>query len=76
MKGPTDCAKLLPDIRIEFAHGKMHEHELEKIMMGFMTGEIDMLVSTTIIETGLDIPNANTLIIEGPSVWDCHSFIR
>ncbi len=57
--------KLLPDIRIEFAHGKMHEHELEKIMMGFMTGEIDMLVSTTIIETGLDIPNANTLIIEG-----------
>ena len=56
---------LLPDINIGFAHGQMHEHELEKIMMQFITGELDMLVSTTIIETGLDIPNANTLIIEG-----------
>ena len=56
---------LLPDIRIEYAHGQMHESELEKVMMGFVSGEIDMLVSTTIIETGLDIPNANTLIIDG-----------
>ena len=57
--------KLLPDIRIEYAHGQMHEHELEDIMMRFVSGELDMLVSTTIIETGLDIPNANTLIIDG-----------
>ena len=56
---------LLPDIRIEYAHGQMSEKELESIMMDFVNGEIDMLVSTTIIETGLDIPNANTLIIEG-----------
>ena len=57
--------KLLPEARIEFAHGKMNEGELEDIMMRFVSGEIDMLVSTTIIETGLDIPNANTLIIDG-----------
>ena len=56
---------LLPGIRIEYAHGQMSEKELESIMMDFVNGEIDMLVSTTIIETGLDIPNANTLIIEG-----------
>ena len=46
-----------------FAHGQMHEHELEKIMLDFINGEIDVLVSTTIIETGLDISNANTMII-------------
>ncbi|MFR4580066.1 MAG: DEAD/DEAH box helicase [Clostridium fessum] len=45
------------------AHGQMHEHELEKIMLDFVEGNIDVLVSTTIIETGLDIPNANTIII-------------
>ena len=69
VKGIDDKAarlrSLLPDIRIEFAHGKMHERELEDIMLDFVNGKIDMLVSTTIIETGLDIPNANTLIIEG-----------
>ena len=57
--------KLLPDLRIEFAHGQMNERELEEIMRSFVLGEIDVLVSTTIIETGLDIPNANTLIIDG-----------
>ena len=46
-----------------FAHGQMSERELEKIMYGFINGEIDVLVSTTIIETGLDISNANTMII-------------
>ena len=46
-----------------FAHGQMREHELERIMLDFINGEIDVLVSTTIIETGLDIPNANTMII-------------
>ena len=46
-----------------FAHGQMKEHELEKIMYDFINGEIDVLVSTTIIETGLDISNVNTMII-------------
>ena len=46
-----------------FAHGQMREHELERIMLDFINGEIDVLVSTTIIETGLDISNVNTIII-------------
>ena len=46
-----------------FAHGQMKEHELEKIMYAFIEGEIDVLVSTTIIETGMDISNVNTIII-------------
>jgi transcription-repair coupling factor (superfamily II helicase) len=54
---------MLPDASIEFAHGKMHERELENIMHNFINKEIDVLVSTTIIETGLDIPNVNTIII-------------
>ncbi|MDO4961246.1 MAG: transcription-repair coupling factor [Eubacteriales bacterium] len=56
---------LLPDARVEYAHGQMNERELEDIMMEFVNGEIDVLVSTTIVETGLDIPNANTLIVDG-----------
>ncbi|MCA5579395.1 transcription-repair coupling factor [Enterocloster clostridioformis] len=54
---------LVPDVVVTFAHGQMREHELERIMADFINGEIDVLVSTTIIETGLDIPNANTMII-------------
>ena len=54
---------LVPDANVVFAHGQMKEHELEKIMMDFVSGEIDVLVSTTIIETGLDIPNVNTIIV-------------
>ena len=56
-------AKLVPEANVVFAHGQMHERELEKIMLDFVDGEIDVLVSTTIIETGLDISNANTMII-------------
>lgn len=56
-------AKLVPDASVAFAHGQMKERELEKIMYGFINGEIDVLVSTTIIETGLDISNVNTMII-------------
>ncbi len=56
-------AKLVPDANVAFAHGQMKEHELERIMMEFINGDIDVLVSTTIIETGLDISNANTMII-------------
>ena len=48
---------------VAFAHGQMAEHELENIMYDFINGDIDVLVSTTIIETGLDISNANTMII-------------
>lgn len=54
---------LVPDARIAVAHGKMVESGLEKVMLDFLDGEIDVLVSTTIIETGVDIPNVNTLII-------------
>ena len=56
-------AKLVPDATVAFAHGQMREHQLEKIMYSFINGEIDVLVSTTIIETGLDISNVNTMII-------------
>jgi len=54
---------LLPEANVAFAHGQMKERELEKIMYRFINGEIDVLVSTTIIETGLDISNVNTMII-------------
>ena len=55
---------LVPDANVAFAHGQMKERELEDIMYDFINGDIDVLVSTTIIETGLDIPNANTMIIQ------------
>lgn len=54
---------LVPEAVVTFAHGQMKEHELERIMADFINGDIDVLVSTTIIETGLDIPNANTMVI-------------
>ncbi len=54
---------LVPEASVGFAHGQMTERELEKIMYSFINGEIDVLVSTTIIETGMDISNANTIII-------------
>lgn len=54
---------VLPNARIEFAHGKMSSREIEDKMRAFINQEIDVLVSTTIIETGLDIPNVNTIII-------------
>lgn len=55
---------LIPEANIAFAHGQMSERELESIMFEYINGEIDVLVCTTIIETGLDISNANTIIIE------------
>lgn len=57
-------AKLVPEANVSFAHGQMSERELERIMFDFINGEIDVLVSTTIIETGLDISNVNTMIID------------
>ncbi len=59
----TKIQSLVPDANVAFAHGQMKESELEKIMYRFINGEIDVLVSTTIIETGLDISNVNTMII-------------
>ena len=59
----NQIAKLVPEANVAFAHGQMSERELEKIMYGFINGDIDVLVSTTIIETGLDISNVNTMII-------------
>ena len=55
--------KLVPEANVAFAHGQMSEKELEKKMFDFISGETDVLISTTIIETGLDISNANTMII-------------
>lgn len=57
-------SQLVPEARVEFAHGQMKEQELERKMFEFINGEIDVLVSTTIIETGLDISNVNTIIID------------
>jgi len=55
--------KLCPDVRVEIGHGQMEGSALEKVMLKFVQGEFDVLVATTIIESGLDIPNANTIII-------------
>jgi transcription-repair coupling factor (superfamily II helicase) len=57
-------AQLVPEAKIAVGHGQMGEHELEKVMLGFMHGETNLLLCTTIIESGLDIPRANTLIID------------
>jgi transcription-repair coupling factor (superfamily II helicase) len=60
----TRLRELCPELRVLVAHGQMKERELEEQMMQFLRGEADVLVSTTIIESGLDIPQANTLIVE------------
>ena len=56
--------RALPEARVAYAHGRMEKDELEDIWQSLVRGEIDVLVCTTIIETGVDLPNANTLIIE------------
>ena len=60
----SKIAELVPEANVAFAHGQMRERELENIMYQFINGEIDVLVSSTIIETGLDISNVNTMIIQ------------
>lgn len=64
-----DVQKLAPDARIAIGHGQMSDRELEKVMLSFIRREVDILVSTTIIESGVDIPSANTMIIH-----DAHRF--
>ncbi len=59
-----EISQMLPQANVAYAHGQMSERELERIMLDFVNGEIDVLVSTTIIETGLDIPRVNTIIID------------
>lgn len=63
-KAARTLRELVPEARIATAHGRMGEKQLEQIMHGFWEGEYDVLVSTTIVESGIDIPNANTLIVE------------
>ena len=60
----ANLQQMLPEASIEYAHGRMNEKQLEDIMMRFVNGDLDVLVSTTIIETGMDIPNVNTIIID------------
>jgi transcription-repair coupling factor (superfamily II helicase) len=62
-KKAWEIGKLIPDARITVAHGQMSSHELERAMIDFVLGKTDVLVCTTIIESGLDIPNANTMLI-------------
>ncbi|MDK3258697.1 transcription-repair coupling factor [Blastococcus capsensis] len=63
-KAAAKIRSLVPEARIAVGHGQMKEHELERIMVGFWEKEYDVLVATTIVESGLDIPNANTLIVD------------
>ncbi len=60
----NEIANLVPDATVAFAHGKMTGHELEEIMMEFVNQKTNVLVCTTILESGIDIPNANTIIVE------------
>ena len=61
--------KLVPEARIRVAHGQMGERELEDVILGFWEKDFDLLVSTTIIESGIDIPNANTLIVDRADIF-------
>lgn len=63
-KAAQRLRELMPNVRFAVAHGQMPEQELERIMLDFLRGDAEVLVTTTIIESGLDIPNANTLIVE------------
>lgn len=62
-KKADEISMLVPDAKVAYAHGKMSENELESVILDFLDGQYDVLVSTTIIETGVDIPNVNTLIV-------------
>ena len=63
-KKAMDIVELVPEAKVEFAHGKMTGSEIEDIMEQFIRGDINVLVCTTILESGIDIPNANTIIVE------------
>jgi transcription-repair coupling factor (superfamily II helicase) len=61
--------KIVPEARVTCVHGQMNEHELERNMLDFVRGRADILVATTIIESGLDIPNANTIFIDEADIY-------
>ena len=63
-KKAEEISKLVPEAKVAYAHGQMTGHEIEDIMQKFIDKEIDVLVCTTILESGIDIPNANTIIVE------------
>ncbi|SIO84284.1 transcription-repair coupling factor [Nocardiopsis sp. JB363] len=63
-KVAASIQRLVPEARVAYAHGQMNEHQLERVMVDFWEKNFDVLVSTTIVESGLDVPNANTLIID------------
>ncbi|CAM5216035.1 Transcription-repair-coupling factor OS=Ureibacillus acetophenoni OX=614649 GN=mfd PE=3 SV=1 [Ureibacillus acetophenoni] len=67
---------LAPEARVGYAHGKMTESQLESIILSFLDGEYDVLVTTTIIGTGVDMPNVNTLIVHDAIEWDYPNFIN
>ena len=56
--------KILPDLKVGIAHGRLNKREISEVMQAFGSGQLDVLICTTIVEMGLDIPNANTMIIE------------
>ena len=64
IKKANEISKLVPEAKVEFAHGKMTGSQIESIMQDFINHKIDVLVCTTILESGIDIPNANTIIVE------------
>jgi transcription-repair coupling factor (superfamily II helicase) len=68
-KAAASLQELVPEAKIAVAHGQMNEHELEKIMVDFWEHKSDVLVATTIVESGLDIPNANTLIVDRADMY-------
>ncbi|RKS72060.1 transcription-repair coupling factor [Actinomadura pelletieri DSM 43383] len=68
-KVAANLAKLVPEARIGIAHGQMNEHELERVMVDFWEKNYDVLVATTIVESGLDVPNANTLIVDRADMY-------
>jgi transcription-repair coupling factor (superfamily II helicase) len=68
-KVAAKVADLVPEARVVAAHGQMNEHTLERIMLEFLDRKHDVLVATTIVESGLDIPNANTLIVDRADVY-------
>jgi transcription-repair coupling factor (superfamily II helicase) len=67
-RAAAHLAELVPEARIAVAHGRMHEHQLERVIVDFWEKRFDVLVCTTIVETGLDISNANTLVVERADV--------
>ena len=72
----TKVRNLVPDVRVLVAHGRMEPRQIEDVMIKFMNHKADVLVCTTILESGIDIQNANTLLFKMQINWDLHNFIK